>query len=92
MVELSDENLNVVFREARTFSAWTNQPVADEIIRKIYELAKWGPTSANSGRPLRVSPIPGGEGEIKTGASGRQRGEDDDGASHGDRRLRSQVL
>jgi len=51
MVELSDENLNVVFREARTFSAWTNQPVADEILRKIYEPAKLGPTSANSGPP-----------------------------------------
>ena len=49
MVELSDEALNVVFREARTFNAWTNQSVADETLRKIYELAKWGPTSANSG-------------------------------------------
>jgi 3-hydroxypropanoate dehydrogenase len=49
MVELSDEALNVIFREARTFNAWTNQPVADEALRKIYELAKWGPTSANSG-------------------------------------------
>jgi len=33
----------------RTFNAWTNQPVADGTLRKIYELAKWGPTSANSG-------------------------------------------
>jgi 3-hydroxypropanoate dehydrogenase len=49
MVEISDEALNVVFREARTFSAWTNQPVSDETLRKIYELAKWGATSANSG-------------------------------------------
>jgi len=49
MLELSNEALNVVFREARTFSAWTNQPVADEALRRIYELAKWGPTSANSG-------------------------------------------
>ena len=49
MVAISDEALNVVFREARTFSAWTNQPVSDETLRKIYELAKWGATSANSG-------------------------------------------
>lgn len=49
MVELSDEALNTVFRNARTFNAWTNQPVADETLQRIYELAKWGPTSANCG-------------------------------------------
>ena len=49
MARLNDEPLNTLFREARTFSAWTNEPVADELLHQLYELVKLGPTSANSG-------------------------------------------
>jgi 3-hydroxypropanoate dehydrogenase len=49
MGKLNDEALNVLFRDARTFSAWTNKPVADETLQELYDLMKWGPTSANSG-------------------------------------------
>lgn len=45
---LSDEGFDLLFRKARTHSAWLNKPVADETIHRIYELMKWGPTSANS--------------------------------------------
>jgi 3-hydroxypropanoate dehydrogenase len=48
MGKLNDEALHVLFREARTYSAWANKPVEDEILRQLYDLAKWGPTSANS--------------------------------------------
>jgi 3-hydroxypropanoate dehydrogenase len=44
---LSDRDFNVLFREARTHSAWLNLPVADDLLRQLYELMKWGPTSAN---------------------------------------------
>jgi 3-hydroxypropanoate dehydrogenase len=37
----------VLFREARTHNAWLDQPVADELLRQLYDLMKWGPTSAN---------------------------------------------
>jgi len=47
-VELSDEALDLLFRKARTFSAWLDRPVTDETLRRVYELAKWGPTSANT--------------------------------------------
>ncbi len=45
---LSDEGLDLLFRTARTHTAWLSKPVSDETIRQIYELMKWGPTSANS--------------------------------------------
>ena len=48
MGTLNDEALNVLFREARTYSAWLNQSVSDKALRELYDLTKWGPTSANS--------------------------------------------
>ena len=48
MGPLSDEGLDLLFREARTYYAWTNQPIAEETLQRLYELSKWGPTSANA--------------------------------------------
>lgn len=45
---LTDETLGQIFLEARTHTAWLDQPVTDEQLRTIYDLMKWGPTSANS--------------------------------------------
>jgi len=45
---LNDAALNVLFREARTFNKWQPRPVSDETLRALYELVKWGPTSANT--------------------------------------------
>lgn len=45
---LSAEALDQVFRNARTHNAWLDKPVTDETLREIYNLTKWGPTSANS--------------------------------------------
>lgn len=50
---LTEDACNVLFREARTHSAWLDQPVEDEVLHQIYELMKWGPTSANS-CPVRI--------------------------------------
>ncbi|MEM1409680.1 MAG: malonic semialdehyde reductase [Pseudomonadota bacterium] len=36
-----------IFTDARTRNAWEDRPVTDEQIRAIYDLMKWGPTSAN---------------------------------------------
>jgi 3-hydroxypropanoate dehydrogenase len=49
MHNLNDEALNLLFREARSYSAWLNRPVEDDTLRQLYDLAKWGPTSANAG-------------------------------------------
>src|ERR1700682_1397187 len=43
---LSDHSLDQIFRSARTFSGWADRPVEDATVREIYDLMKWGPTSA----------------------------------------------
>jgi 3-hydroxypropanoate dehydrogenase len=50
---LDEKALNAIFLEARTHSAWLPKPVDDELLRRIYDVAKWGPTSANS-NPMRL--------------------------------------
>jgi 3-hydroxypropanoate dehydrogenase len=50
---LGEEALDVIFREARTFSAWLPRPVHDDLLRRVYDLARLGPTSANT-CPMRV--------------------------------------
>jgi 3-hydroxypropanoate dehydrogenase len=49
---LDDKVLNQLFLEARTHSAWLDRAVSDEQLRRLYELAVMGPTSANS-QPAR---------------------------------------
>lgn len=44
---LSDADLDLIFREARSMNGWHDREVTDEQIHAIYELAKMGPTSAN---------------------------------------------
>jgi 3-hydroxypropanoate dehydrogenase len=50
---LPDAALDQLFRTARTYRAWRDQPVSDETLRAIYELMKWGPTSSNCS-PARI--------------------------------------
>jgi 3-hydroxypropanoate dehydrogenase len=49
---ISQEALDQLFCEARTHSTWLPEPVPIELLRKAYELARLGPTSAN-GSPAR---------------------------------------
>lgn len=44
---LDDAALNILFREARTHNVWLDKPVSNEQLHRIYDLMKWGPTSAN---------------------------------------------
>ena len=45
--QLDDEALDIVFRKARTHIFWLDKPVSDDLLRQVYDLMKWGPTSAN---------------------------------------------
>lgn len=45
---LDDEALKSLFTEARTQYSFARTPVTDEEIRGLYDLLKYGPTSANS--------------------------------------------
>jgi 3-hydroxypropanoate dehydrogenase len=40
-------------RQARSYSDYKPDPVSDETLRALYELTKWGPTTANS-QPQRI--------------------------------------
>jgi 3-hydroxypropanoate dehydrogenase len=50
---LGNEGLDLIFRNARSYSYWTDKPVDDALLRQVYDLAKMGPTSANM-CPLRI--------------------------------------
>src|SRR6266403_1721637 len=53
MPKISDECLDVVFRNARTHNIWLDDPVDEALLRQVYDLAKMGPTSANMS-PMRL--------------------------------------
>ena len=52
MTVLDAAGQDLIFREARTHNGWTSEPISDEQIHQIYDLMKFGPTSAN-GSPAR---------------------------------------
>ncbi len=45
---LTDNVLDQLFREARSYNSWSSEPVSDALLQELYELMKWGPTAANS--------------------------------------------
>jgi 3-hydroxypropanoate dehydrogenase len=50
---LGDDDLDLIFRKARTHSFWLDRPVEDVLLQQVYDLAKMGPTSANM-CPMRI--------------------------------------
>ena len=67
---LDDSALDTLFRTARTKWQWTDQPVTEEDLRKLYDLVKFGPTSANSS-PARFVFVrsPAGKEKLKPALS-----------------------
>jgi len=51
MIDAAHQKL--LFSEARTYSTWQDKAVDPAILRQIYDLMKFGPTSANCS-PLRI--------------------------------------
>jgi 3-hydroxypropanoate dehydrogenase len=45
---LDDPSLDQLFRAARTRNGWNPEPLPEALLREVYDLAKWGPTAANS--------------------------------------------
>jgi 3-hydroxypropanoate dehydrogenase len=41
-------SLDQLFRTARTYNEWSDRAVDEQTIHDLYDLLKWGPTSANS--------------------------------------------
>jgi 3-hydroxypropanoate dehydrogenase len=61
---VSDDSLDLIFRNARTHVAWRDEPVDDALLRQVYDLAKLGPTSANM-CPMRIVFVRSKEGKEK---------------------------
>ncbi len=50
---LCDDGMDLLFREARTHSTWHPRGISVETLQEVYNLAKFGPTSANTS-PARI--------------------------------------
>ena len=50
---LSEQDLDLIFRSARTANRYQDRQVSVEQLQEIWELMKWGPTSANC-MPARI--------------------------------------
>jgi len=50
---VSEQALDVLLRKARSHDVYGPEPVSDEMLRAIFDAAKWGPTTANS-QPQRI--------------------------------------
>jgi 3-hydroxypropanoate dehydrogenase len=59
-LQLAPEAQDLLFREARTANAFTDEPVTDEQIAAIYDLVKYAPTAMNN-QPMRVVLVRDGE-------------------------------
>jgi 3-hydroxypropanoate dehydrogenase len=44
---IPDDSLDTIFRKARTHNLWQDKPVSPALLMAIYDLLRWGPTSAN---------------------------------------------
>ncbi len=59
---IAEQCLDVIFRHARTHVAWLDKPVDETLLREAYDVAKMGPTSANT-MPLRIVFVKSKEGK-----------------------------
>jgi 3-hydroxypropanoate dehydrogenase len=50
---LDNQVLDTIFRTARTYHGWLDKPVSTATLQALWDLMKWGPTSANCS-PARV--------------------------------------
>jgi 3-hydroxypropanoate dehydrogenase len=64
---LDDAALDAIFRSARSYNGYTDRPVSDAEIEAIWELMKWGPTSANQ-LPARLVWVRTPEGKERLAA------------------------
>ena len=61
---LSGPVLDQLFRDARTYNDYADEPVPEDTVRALYDLLKWGPTSAN-GCPARFVWVRSAEGKAQ---------------------------
>jgi 3-hydroxypropanoate dehydrogenase len=59
--------LDQLFRSARTYNDWKDEPVGEDTLHALYDLLKWGPTSANAS-PARFVWVRSAEGKSRLAA------------------------
>ncbi len=59
---INDEALDVIFRDARTRNGWEARDVSRPLMQAVYDLMKWGATSANCS-PARFVFVASDEGK-----------------------------
>ena len=100
LLALDAATQELLFTEARTANTFSAEPVSDEQLRAITDLAKWPPTMANT-NPLRILFVRTPEGKERLGPLRRPGDrrrilprpimEDDPGGQHRQARNRSVV-
>ena len=50
---IDDSSLRQLLLDARTHNGWLDKPVPDSMLRELYDLVKFGPTSMNT-QPMRL--------------------------------------
>ena len=50
---ITEQDKDILFRKARTYNGWLDKDVPDDLLKEVFDLMKWGPTSANC-LPMRV--------------------------------------
>jgi len=64
MSVLAKDALDQIFLEARTRNGWHDKPVPETLLREIYDIAKMGPTTANT-QPQRIVFVTSPEAKAK---------------------------
>ena len=60
--EIRPEDLALLFTDARTHYAWLPDPVSPDVLRQVYDIARWAPTGSNA-QPLRVTYVTSPDGK-----------------------------
>ena len=61
---INDLALDVIFRQARTRNGWEDRPVSAALMQAVYDLMRWGPTSANCS-PARFVFVTSADGKAR---------------------------
>lgn len=61
---IDQKALDLLFNNAHTYSKFSDKPVSDELLKRVYDLAKMGPTSANC-FPMRIVFVKSAEAKEK---------------------------
>jgi 3-hydroxypropanoate dehydrogenase len=56
--------LDQLFFDARTHNEWQDRPVSDELLRELFDVLRWAPTSANCS-PVRIVFVTSPEAKAK---------------------------